>query len=117
VAFVFLYKNLEFQQLFYVLWAVMIIKLKDFCFNKKILASKLFVFIGKISYSLYIWHQAVITFIHFDSPYLALGVAITGILFHPIENKIRVSKHPYIVPAILTFGLVILALGIIALIA
>ena len=94
----------------------MLIKFKNFCFNKIILASKLLVFVGKISYSLYIWHQGVITLKRYDSPYLSLLVAIIGISFYPLENKIRISKHPYIVHAILIFGFLILALGIITLI-
>ena len=65
-------------------------------------------FIGKISYSFYLWHQGIIKLIYLESYYVAGGTAIIGILVYQLEDRIRISKHPLTVKMILGSGLIIL---------
>lgn len=87
--------------------AVWIIKNKNSLFNRYVLGSKLFCFIGKISYSFYIWHQGIIMLFELNKS-ISIGVALIAILVYQIENKIRFSKHPLTVPLILGFGFILL---------
>ncbi len=103
-------KTLEFT--IYVIWTIIIIKHKDTFFNSKILGSKIMVFIGRISYSVYMWHYGIIMLVGKDLPHVAIVVTIIGVLVYPIENILRVSKHRLTVPFILGFGLVLLIISI-----
>jgi peptidoglycan/LPS O-acetylase OafA/YrhL len=102
---------------FYVIWTVVILKNKNTIFNTHILSFKPLVFIGKISYSFYIWHQAAITTLrswgHDYKFELGMGLIVIGVLtYYFIEDRIRISKHPFVVPAILIFGGIILVAGL-----
>jgi peptidoglycan/LPS O-acetylase OafA/YrhL len=81
---------------------------KDSFFNRNILGSKLLCFIGKISYSFYIWHQGILLLFHLNK-WISVGVTAIAILVYQFEDKIRVSKHPLTVPLILGFGFILLA--------
>ena len=41
---------------------------------------------------------------------LATVVAVIGILTYQIENILRASNHPYVIPSIFIFGFVVLAI-------
>lgn len=71
------------------------------------------VFIGKLSYSLYIWNLGIVILMNKQMPLLAAAVSVIGVLTYSIENKLRVSKHPYTVPLILVFGLILVAIALI----
>lgn len=75
-------------------------------FNK-ILSGKLFVFIGLISYSLYLWHWPIIAFWHYlhGNSYvsaidgvtiLLISVALSILSYYIIENKTRYTKFGFI---------------------
>ncbi len=81
---------------------------KDSFFNRNILGSKLLCFIGKISYSFYIWHQGILLLFHLNK-WISVGVTAIAILVYQFEDKIRVSKNPLTVPLILGFGFILLA--------
>jgi peptidoglycan/LPS O-acetylase OafA/YrhL len=94
--------------------AVLIIINKKSLFNRKILGSKPMCFIGKISYSFYIWHQGIIMLFDLNK-YISIGVAVIAILVYQVEDRIRISKHPLTVPFILGFGSILLIVAFIIL--
>jgi peptidoglycan/LPS O-acetylase OafA/YrhL len=90
---------------------------KDFL--GKILATKLFVYIGKISYSLYLWHWPIIVlfgslsfqFSEYNKHYINMLIFIITLLlsilsFHFIENKTRNGKHTLKLVVILLLSVV-----------
>lgn len=100
------------EKTFFVIWTIFIIKNKNTYFNKYILGSKIMTFIGKASYSIYLWHMGVITLIHFDTPWAALGAALFGLAMYPLESIIRKAAHRFVIPAIAIFGVVLLGFSI-----
>ena len=97
----------------YVIWAVIVIKCKDTFFNQRILGSKPLVFLGKISYSVYMWHMGIIILIDKERPYLALIVTMIGIMVYQVENILRVSKHPLVIPSIAGLGFILLVIALV----
>ena len=93
-------------------------------FNKYILSSKPFVFIGKISYSLYLWHWPLLVFSRILYPegsksilakpevMVLIAVVLSIISYYVVENPFR-FRNEKIVPIILFF--VIFFIGIAAL--
>lgn len=75
----------------------------DAWFNKQVLSSRLLVWIGLISYPLYLWHWPLLAFARIveiqPSPALRLTVVSLSFLlawltFLLVERRIRWSKHP-----------------------
>ena len=97
------------EKSFFVIWTIFIIKNKNTYFNKYILGSKLMTTIGKASYSIYLWHMGIITLITFDTPFVALGAAVLGLVMYPLEARIRKATHRFIIPGIGIFGVTLLA--------
>jgi peptidoglycan/LPS O-acetylase OafA/YrhL len=62
---------------------------------RSLLSAKPIVYVGKISYSLYLWHWPVITFLRFTNPELNVAVAVILSFFfailsyHFVENPFR----------------------------
>ena len=93
-------------------------------FNKYILSSKPFVFIGKISYSLYLWHWPLLVFSRilypegsksiFAKPEVMVLIALilSIVSYYLVENPFR-FRNERIIPIILFF--VIIFIGITAL--
>lgn len=87
-------------------------------FNRKILASKVAVFIGLISYPLYLWHWVLLSFARItemDKPnaWLRLALVLTSMLFawltyQFVEKNIRFQKSKFISVGLLS---VLLAIG------
>jgi len=80
--------------------------------NKYILSTKLFVFIGKISYPLYLWHWPLLVFSRKLYPLgsksifgnilfiVFLSVVLSIITYYLIENKLRFRKSRKVVAAL-----------------
>ena len=96
------------EKVFYALWTIFIIKNKNTYFNKYILGNKIMTFIGKASYSIYLWHMGIITLIHYDTPWVAVGVGLFGIAMYPLESMIRQASHSFVIPGIAIFGIILL---------
>lgn len=108
------------------LGAAFIIQAGDQSFvNKKILSSKLFVFIGKISYPLYLWHWpllAISAYLYppgsqsiFHNTYFVVFIAVvlSILTFYLVENRVRFKKKKSVVFKLLAMMALI---GIIAMV-
>lgn len=72
-------------------------------FNRRILSSKLAVYIGLISYPLYLWHWSLLSFAHIvenETPtvWIRLGVIVLSVLlawatYSLIEKRLRFRQH------------------------
>ncbi|MEI6746334.1 MAG: acyltransferase family protein [Methylococcaceae bacterium] len=92
-------------------------------FNRKILASKVAVFIGLISYPLYLWHWVLLSFIRIteiekpSSTIRLLVVLVSFVLawltFQFVEKSIRFQKSKFISLGLLTILLLIGVSGLI----
>lgn len=70
--------------------------------NRKVLASRLMVGIGRISYPLYLWHWPLLAYLHVTLPegvpaYMALAALVLSVIlaiitYYAIENPIRFGK-------------------------
>lgn len=69
------------------------------------------VFFGKISYSVYMWHMGIILLIDKQRFYLAVIVTLVGVAVYQLENVLRVSNNHLVVPSIICFGFVLLAVA------
>ena len=90
-------------------------------FNKYILASKIAIYIGLISYPLYLWHWVLLSFARIteiDKPNVTLRLALvlTSMLlawltYHFVEKKIRFQKSKFMSLGLLSCLLFIGAMG------
>ena len=90
-------------------------------FNRKILASKVAVFIGLISYPLYLWHWVLLSFIQIteiEKPkalllfcVLVVSVILAWLTYYFVEKNIRFQKSRFISLGLLICLLVIGAMG------
>ncbi|MEN9898339.1 MAG: hypothetical protein RLZZ66_1988 [Pseudomonadota bacterium] len=86
-------------------------------FNQNILASKVAVFIGLISYPLYLWHWVLLSFIHITEvekpkPFLKIALLILSLFlawltYFLIEKNIRFQKEKFVSTGLFTVLLVI----------
>ncbi len=83
---------------------------KNAWINHKILSNKILVYIGLISYPLYLWHWPLIVFLHLyktNSTYLdnlavlALSFGLAWLTYEFVEKKIRYKKEKLIPAALL----------------
>ncbi|MFM1941585.1 MAG: hypothetical protein RI897_567 [Verrucomicrobiota bacterium] len=87
--------------------------------NRKVLAHRFPVYIGLISYPLYLWHWPALTFgklVHFDSDLervilLLLSTALAALTFHFVEKRLRHNTHPSLIPSLLGTALLFAGLG------
>ncbi len=90
-------------------------------FNKYILSSKPFVFVGKISYSLYLWHWPLLVFSRILYPegsksifakpevMILIAVVLSIISYYLIENPFRKKKGKFVVIFLMAvMGLILL---------
>ena len=112
IAYAFYPKDFKLEFSIYVIWAVIVIRCKNTFFNRQILGSKPMVFFGKISYSVYMWHMGIIMLIDKQRPYLAQIVTLIGVAVYQLENILRVSNNPLVIPSIACFGFVLLTIAI-----
>ena len=94
---------------------------KEAFINKYILSSKLFVFVGKISYSLYLWHWPLLVFSRILYPegsksifakpevMILIAVVLSIISYYLIENPFRKKKGKFVVIFLMAvMGLILL---------
>lgn len=91
----------------------------DSIVNKYILSNKAMVFVGKISYSLYLWHWPLLVFSHILYPQgstsifgkiwfiVVLSVAMSFLSYFLVENPIRFRKKKFIFVVLLVLMLLI----------
>lgn len=118
--FIFGSKSIGISVLFPVIGAALLIL---FCTSNnsigRILSTKVFVFIGKISYSLYLWHWIIIVLfknLHYQLQLINQHVLngfiivftflLSYLSYNLIENKTRNHKHT---PIIVLFGVVLIS--------
>lgn len=92
-------------------------------FNKQLLSTKAFLFVGKISYSLYLWHWPLLVFsrtfypkgstsIFSDTLFILLLTVVLSILtYHFVENPVRRIKKNKVVVVLLLLALTLGAAG------
>ena len=88
-------------------------------FNKHFLSNKYLIYIGLISYPLYLWHWPIYTYarmlkgehlcLKYSACVLIISLLLSFITYRYFENKIRYSKRKYTTH---TLALVILTIGI-----
>jgi peptidoglycan/LPS O-acetylase OafA/YrhL len=88
---------------------------KESIVNKYILSNKLLIFIGKISYSLYLWHWPLLVFSQILYPkgsdsllcktwfIVILSIAISIFSYYFIENPFRIKKEKAIFIILILF--------------
>jgi peptidoglycan/LPS O-acetylase OafA/YrhL len=84
-------------------------------FNRYILSNQLLVYIGLISYPLYLYHWSLISYQHilyFDSSkYTFIGLILSAIIsfvvYRFVERKVRYKKSPVVTPALIIVTLII----------
>ncbi len=117
-SYIFGNEQISYSVIFPIIGSVIIIL---FCspndFVGKILTTKVFVYIGKISYSLYLWHWCIIVFFkNLPYPYggysnrkliLGLTILLSYLSYHFIENKTRRYRHT---PKIVLAGMILITL-------
>ncbi len=85
--------------------AILIALCRDSLFSRRVLSDRFAVYIGKISYPLYIWHWPILSFYFYINPHLQAEsdiIARAGILlvsavlaaatYHMVESNIRFTK-------------------------
>lgn len=100
--------------------AFLIISAPDSWINRYILSNRVFVYIGLISYPLYLWHWLLLSFTHIMqyetrveriiAVFLSFILAI--LTYEVVENKIRKYKSPYVIYCLIFLSLILLSLGI-----
>jgi peptidoglycan/LPS O-acetylase OafA/YrhL len=90
-------------------------------FNRKILASRIAIFIGLISYPLYLWHWVFLSFIHITEiekpkPFLKIALLLLSLFlawltYLFVEKKLRFQKSKFISLGLLTSLLLIGSVG------
>jgi peptidoglycan/LPS O-acetylase OafA/YrhL len=76
--------------------------------NRKLLSSRPFVFIGLISYSLYLWHWPLLSFAHIIEPgplpvgtvagAVAMAFLLAWLTFQAVEKPLRSKSNPWALP-------------------
>ncbi len=101
--------------------ACLILAGKDAWFNYHFLSNKIVVFVGLISYPLYLWHWPLLSFtrlVEMDPPssklrflVLVISVLLAWLTYHFVENKIRYREQSLIPLGLLFCLLLISAVG------
>ncbi|MGA1237408.1 MAG: acyltransferase family protein [Limisphaerales bacterium] len=89
--------------------------------NRRVLAHPVPVYIGLISYPLYLWHWPALTFgkiLHFDSDLekvilLFLSGALAVFTFEKVEKRLRHNTHRSLIPGLLGTAVAFALLGLI----
>ena len=78
--------------------------------NRRLLSSKPFVFIGLISYSLYLWHWPLLSYAHIIQPgplavataagAVAIAFLLASLTFWAVEKPLRSKSKPWAVPCV-----------------
>ena len=84
--------------------------------NKFLLTQKPIIYVGMLSYPLYLWHVPLLSFIHIQQPMedkayrvgaIVLSFLLASASYHFVEKKIRNIKEYIVIPYLVTFFIAI----------
>lgn len=105
-----------------VLGATLLLASRPAWFNRAILSSRPMVWVGLISYPLYLWHWPIISFLHVTKlptdgwvmgGALALSVLLAWLTYYYIEKRIRAQRTDYYIRPLCLIAVGVLAIGLV----
>jgi len=91
--------------------------------NRRVLSNRIMVWVGLISYPLYMWHWPLLSYVWVmangkpsysaTSAAVSISVILAGLTYHLLERNLRFNKHRLVVPGLLVSAMAVFILGLV----